>query len=127
MVGNGEPGMSDNDATLHMEKQDSFTTTKNGASNHNLDFGFKSSLGCPLVATCSSTNTTCNGGADGEVSVTTVGAVGAVDYLWSTASTNAAVNGLAAGTYTVTVTDSQGCSDMCSVTIGQPTAVSASC
>ena len=128
MVGNGEPGMSDNDATLVSGKAEiAFTTTKNGASNHNLDFGFKSSLGCPLVATCSSTNTTCNGGADGEVSVTTVGAVGAVDYLWSTASTNAAVNGLAAGTYTVTVTDSQGCSDMCSVTIGQPTAVSASC
>jgi len=47
----------------------------------------------------------CNGGSNGEVTVTADGGTPAYSYYWSTAATTQSITGLSAGTYDVTVTD----------------------
>ena len=69
-------------------------------------------------------NVNCNQGSDGAVSVSVTG-TGDFAYAWSNGATTAAVTGLKAGTYRVTVTGDGGCTLSKSVTVTQPTALSA--
>ncbi|MBK6838089.1 MAG: SprB repeat-containing protein [Bacteroidetes bacterium] len=74
-----------------------------------------------LSASCSvASNVSCNGGADGVVTVT--GSGGTAPY-----SVSPSPNGLTAGSYTFTITDANGCTTTCSETITEPTVLSASC
>lgn len=67
-----------------------------------------------LIATCSIvSNVSCNGGADGEISVTASG--GTSPY-----SGEGSFSGLAAGTYTYSVNDANGCSASCTATVTEP-------
>ena len=77
----------------------------------------------------------CNGGADGQASISVTGWATATysnSFSWTDASgnvvaTTASVTGLAAGTYAATVSDSiNGCVATTSVTIGGPNAIVAS-
>ena len=77
----------------------------------------------------------CNGGSDGMASATASGDAAFTynnSYSWTDASgavvgTGGAISGLSAGTYTCTSTDAaNGCSASTSVTIGEPSAVTAS-
>ena len=78
----------------------------------------------------------CNGGADGQASISVTGLDASATYSnsfsWTDASgnvvaTTASVTGLAAGTYAATVSDSiNGCIATTSVTIGEPNAIVAS-
>ncbi len=74
------------------------------------------------------TDVSCNGANNGSATATATGGTGAFTYTWSTtpAQNSATASGLAAGTYTVTATDANGCSSTQSVTIAQPTALTAS-
>ncbi len=72
------------------------------------------------------TNVACNGGSTGTTTVSVSGGVSPYTYAWSNAATGATASGLAAGSYTVTATDANGCTSTASVTITEPTAVSAS-
>ncbi len=66
------------------------------------------------------TNPTC-GGSDGDATVLTVGATGALSYNWSNTQTTNPATGLAAGTYFVTVTDAAtGCSAIGDTVLIQP-------
>jgi len=51
----------------------------------------------------------CFGASDGDVSISTTGALSPLTYLWSNSATTATQSGLVAGTYNVTVTDAAGC------------------
>ena len=74
----------------------------------------------------SSTNIPCNGGSNGTATVTAAGGSAPYTYQWTpTAQTNAMATGLSAGTYTATVTDANGCIITASVTITQPTVLTA--
>jgi hypothetical protein len=75
----------------------------------------------PLTSSITSqTNVSCNGGSDGNATVTPVGGTAPYGYLWSNGQmTQTAIN-LAAGAYDVTVTDNNGCTSGSSVTITQP-------
>ncbi|MCC7223750.1 MAG: DUF11 domain-containing protein, partial [Chitinophagales bacterium] len=75
-----------------------------------------------LDATCSKTDVTTNGGADGTASVSASGGTSPYTYLWNTGATTASISGLTAGTYSVTVTDANGCSDACTTVINAPNA-----
>ena len=80
------------------------------------------SMGVPSMITC-------NGDANGSVTVTGSGGTVAGDYTytWSDGQTTATATGLAAGSYTVTVKDDNSCSASAGpVTITDPAAVSAS-
>lgn len=75
----------------------------------------------PVVGT-STTPVLCNGGTTGTASAT-----GGGTYSWNTTpvQTGSTATGLAAGNYTVTVTSADGCPATATVTITQPTALTA--
>ncbi|MBI4645980.1 MAG: T9SS type A sorting domain-containing protein [Bacteroidia bacterium] len=80
-----------------------------------------------VTATISSTNdVSCNGDCDGSAMVTVSGGTPPFSYLWDdpSAQTDNAAILLCAATYNVTVTDAAGCSDIASVTIIEPAALS---
>ena len=73
------------------------------------------------------TNLLCNGGSTGQATVTVTGGTAPYAYSWSPmGGTAASVNGLPAGTYTVTVTDNNGCTTTASVTLTEPSPITAS-
>ncbi|MBL4577516.1 MAG: T9SS type A sorting domain-containing protein, partial [Flavobacteriales bacterium] len=80
--------------------------------------------GGPTINTTSS-NVSCNGGANGEAAATISNGIGPFTYAWDdvNAQTNQTATGLPAGTYNVTVTDVNGCSATSFITVNQPTAV----
>jgi gliding motility-associated-like protein len=74
----------------------------------------------------STTNVSCNGGADGTATAGTIGGVGPFTYLWMpTGGTNPVATGLVAGSYTVTVTNPGGCKSFATTnpSITEPTPI----
>ena len=85
-------------------------------------------VGSPSVLspTIAKTDVTCNGGTNGTATVTVTGGTGAYSYVWSPSGGTAAMaTGLAAGTYTVTITDANSCTATESITIAEPTVLTA--
>ena len=83
-----------------------------------------------LVANATvNSNVSCNGGNDGEATVTASGGtpgVAGYNFNWAgLAQTTGNITGLSAGTYCVTITDSLGCAIDTCITITQPTPVTA--
>lgn len=74
----------------------------------------------------SPTNVTCGGGNNGSATVNISGGTPGFNINWSNGQTGSTATGLSAGTYTVNVTDGSGCSQATTVSISQPTPVSAS-
>ncbi len=74
------------------------------------------------------TNVSCFGGNNGIATASATGGTGNYSYSWNTnpVQTTQTASNLPQGTYTVTVTDALGCSTTSSVSITQPTALSAS-
>jgi PKD repeat protein len=72
------------------------------------------------------TNVSCNGGSNGSATVNPVGGTPGYTYAWSSGGSNATENGLSDGIYTVTVTDAVGCNATTSVTITEPSLLTAS-
>lgn len=65
---------------------------------------------CGTVTASSNVQTiSCNGWADGSVSVTPTSGIAPFSYLWSTGDIGNSIDSLDVGQYTVTVTDSTGC------------------
>ncbi|OEK07022.1 hypothetical protein BFP71_05025 [Roseivirga misakiensis] len=67
---------------------------------------------------------TCNGGADGSISVVASNGTGPYTYNWNTGDSGSTITGLVAGTYSVTVTDAGGCSVVESIVLGEPAVLS---
>ncbi|MEO5641694.1 MAG: PKD domain-containing protein [Bacteroidia bacterium] len=79
-----------------------------------------------LTTTASSTNVTCNGSNNGTATATPSG-VGPFTYVWSPGGqTTPTATGLSPGTYTVTVNAPGSCAATASVTITQPSLITAS-
>ncbi len=80
-----------------------------------------------LTASAVGVDAKCFGGNNGIATVTASGGTAPYIYLWNDLATQTtpSATGLAAGTYSVTVTDINGCSSSASVTIGQPTPITA--
>ena len=70
-------------------------------------------------------NILCNGAANGSATVVASGGTvtSGYTYNWSNGANAATLNGLNAGVYTVTVIDNASCSDVASVTISEPSAM----
>ncbi|HOY18426.1 MAG TPA: SdrD B-like domain-containing protein, partial [Haliscomenobacter sp.] len=82
----------------------------------------------PLAIT-TVTNVLCNGGSTGTALVTPTSGQPNFTYLWSAnagAATTPGLTNLAAGTYLVTITDANDCSSVNTITITQPTSLTAS-
>lgn len=117
------------------------TPTQNTATATNLAPGqyivvVQDASGCSTVDTVNvaatgslniapaSSNVTCNGGSNGNASVSVVGGTAPYTYSWSpnVSSTGTASN-LTAGTYTVNISDNFGCTATQSFTITEPALV----
>jgi len=75
-----------------------------------------------IVVTPATTEPSCNGAADGEITVSASNGTAPYVYNWNTGDSGPTINGLVAGTYTVTVTDQNGagCTVVETITLGQP-------
>ena len=79
-----------------------------------------------LTATASQDNpVVCNGEDNGSATVTPTGGNGGYLYAWDDGETTATATGLNAGLHVVDITDSKGCTTSASVTINQPTVLTA--
>jgi hypothetical protein len=76
-----------------------------------------------IVLSTSQHNVSCNGGNDGDATISAAGGTGVFTYAWSTGGTAATETGLAAGNYFVLITDANGCSTSAAVTISEPDAI----
>jgi gliding motility-associated-like protein len=65
----------------------------------------------------------CNGGSDGQLTVSLSGGIQPYTYLWSNGQTGNTSTGLAATTHTVTITDANGCTISDNSIITEPTPV----
>ena len=72
------------------------------------------------LAIGTSTNVSCNGGADGTATVTTSGGTAPYSYAWPSGDTMATDTGLTQGTYVVTVTDFNNCTSTDTIIITEP-------
>lgn len=82
--------------------------------------------GIPFISlSLESRDVSCNGGADGVVSVNAQGGSGNYSYNWSAGvSSGLQASGLSAGSYSVTVADELGCESVASVMVEEPSALS---
>ncbi len=80
----------------------------------------------PLIASKSSNDVTCNGNADGSLTVSPAGGVSPYAYSWNTGDTTNTLNNLGPGTYSLTITDSRGCTRTENITITEPGPVNTS-
>ncbi|HTL81376.1 MAG TPA: gliding motility-associated C-terminal domain-containing protein [Bacteroidia bacterium] len=71
-------------------------------------------------------NVSCNGSSNGSADLTVNGGVTNYTYNWSNGATTQDISSLTAGSYSVTITDANGCTTTSSVTLTQPSAMSAS-
>jgi gliding motility-associated-like protein len=79
-----------------------------------------------LVIAIASANTSCNSVCDGTATANPSGGTGAYTYLWAPGGeTTQSINALCPGTYTVTVTDANNCSTTQTITITEPTLITA--
>ncbi|MDX2359268.1 MAG: gliding motility-associated C-terminal domain-containing protein [Crocinitomicaceae bacterium] len=97
-------------------------TDQNGCTN-NVAFTIPT-LGGPTISVTSTTDASCFGNADGEVTIVANGGSSPYTYSWSPSGGNGATaTGLSAGIYTVTVTDNSGCVSFENVTINEPSEI----
>ncbi|MEI7801365.1 MAG: gliding motility-associated C-terminal domain-containing protein, partial [Bacteroidota bacterium] len=78
----------------------------------------------PAIAVTATINVvdtvSCNGGSDGNLSVSTSGGTSPFNYTWSNGATTQSIANLSGGTYTVTVTDATGCSAVQAMQLADP-------
>ncbi len=109
-------GLSANTYNLTITDNNSCTVTDNITINQPLE----------LNLTFTSTNVSCNGGANGSIDLTPGGGTSPYTQIWSNAATTEDISGLTAGTYSVTVTDNHGCQITGNKSVTAPTSLTAS-
>ncbi|MCW3070362.1 MAG: hypothetical protein JWO44_252, partial [Bacteroidetes bacterium] len=77
-----------------------------------------------VISLVSTTNVSCNGGNNGQISISVAGGTPGYTYLWTpSVGSGPIVTNLTAGTYTVQVTDANGCSKIAIFDIIEPNAL----
>ena len=71
------------------------------------------------------TDVLCNGGSTGTATLTVSGGTPSYSYNWTSGGSTATESNLAVGSYNVTVTDGNSCTNSTSVTINEPSALTA--
>jgi len=95
-------------------------TVTDGKGCANLDFATVNNLASPVATIATVDSVQCNGGADGNITLSVNGGTPPLSYLWSTGATTLSLTAVPAGMYTVTVTDANGCTDQADTLVAQP-------
>ena len=77
------------------------------------------------ISSITSTSVLCNGGSNGTATVIVAGGTSGYNYNWNTGGTNFIDSNLTAGNYTVNVTDVNGCFKSASITVLEPSPITA--
>jgi gliding motility-associated-like protein len=80
----------------------------------------------PLVLNTVTTNPSCNGYTNGNITSIVTGGTLPYNYLWNDGSTNRDIDAIPAGTYAILVTDANNCSATQAIAVSQPDAMKAS-
>jgi hypothetical protein len=80
----------------------------------------------PVSGTTAVTNVSCFGGSNGAINFSPSGGTPPYTFNWGAGVTTEDRTGMVAGTYTVITTDANGCTGTTTVTVTQPSAISAS-
>lgn len=100
-------------------------SVSNGLCSKDTSFAVKVNP-VPTSSAGNLTNVRCSGGSDGSVTLNPSGGTSPYTYAWSpSGGNNAMASNLSAGSYTCTITDSNGCATADTITILQPTAITA--
>ena len=79
-----------------------------------------------LQGSATSTDASCHGTCDGTANASATGGTAPYTFAWDNGDTQAATTGLCAGSYSVTITDANGCVVVTSITVAEPTLLTAS-
>ncbi len=71
-------------------------------------------------------NITCNGDANGSISIEVMGGVPPIEYIWTNGATTPNQSNLDAGSYQVQVSDASGCGELITISIFEPSPISLS-
>ena len=96
-------------------------TDANGCTRQSV--GIVSSGSLPSINSSVIDSVTCNGGADGAISITVIGGTPTYTFLWSNGAITQNISSLVIGTYSVTVTDQNSCTTSGSFTVSEPTLI----
>lgn len=100
-------------------------TDANGCQT--MESGTITIVGAATIALNSSTDPSCNGGADGSINIDITGGTAPFTFSWTpSGSSDEDPSGLGAGTHDLTMTDAAGCVVNFSHTLNEPTAMSGS-
>ncbi|OFY83243.1 MAG: hypothetical protein A3F72_17905 [Bacteroidetes bacterium RIFCSPLOWO2_12_FULL_35_15] len=104
-----------------------YTVTVTDSKGCQLTSNYSITQPLPLAITFTKTTVNCFGGSNGTASSTVTGGTPGFTYSWTpSGGSGPNATGLQAGTYTLTVTDVKGCIVSNTVTITQPSALTAS-
>ncbi len=103
-----------------------YILTITDASSCPLKMSFVIKEPSPIVSSPSNSNATCNGTADGLISLTNpIGGSGPFTYVWNNGATTQNLTNIVAGSYSVIITDSKGCTKSVGpITITEPASIS---
>jgi trimeric autotransporter adhesin len=79
----------------------------------------------PTASITAFTPVSCNGGNNGQATAAATGGTAPYNFSWNNGATTATATGLVAGVYTANITDAASCSGIATVTITEPTALTA--
>lgn len=79
-----------------------------------------------ILVSISGTNLLCNDDSTGTASAMATGGTGALVYTWSNNESGMNITTLSAGSFTVTVSDANGCANDASISLAEPTILTAS-
>jgi len=86
------------------------------AAGHTISVAF-SPICTGMSISGSSTNVSCNGGSNGNITTTVTGGTSGYTYIWNSGATTPGLTNVPAGTYSVTVTDAHGCTVVYSTSV----------
>ncbi|MBI4649041.1 MAG: T9SS type A sorting domain-containing protein [Bacteroidia bacterium] len=103
----------------------SYTVTVTDGNGCTATAGITISEPTALVASITGTDVSCNGGNDGEADLTVTGGTLSYSFSWSNSATTEDLLNVTADNYAVTVTDGNNCQATASLTISEPSAITA--
>ncbi|HIO73055.1 MAG TPA: PKD domain-containing protein, partial [Flavobacteriales bacterium] len=118
-----DPGTQTTDTAFNLLANNYNVTVTDANGCTELGTASVSDVGAPSASISGVVHVTCNGGSDGEATVSATGGATPYTYGWSTGGTGTTETGMSAGTHSATVTDNVGCVGSVNVTITEPPAI----